>query len=91
MKRGKTKEGFEFEVNERVLKDMEFLDILHDVVSGDDEKAVNAYPELLNKILGKEQKQKLYDFIRDSEGIVSIEAVSEVVKQIIAQVKEIKN
>ena len=91
MKRGKTKEGFEFEVNEKVLKDMEFLDILLDVVSGDDEKAVNAYPELLNKILGKEQKQKLYDFIRDSEGIVSIEAVSEVVKQIIEQVKEIKN
>lgn len=91
MKRGKTKEGFEFEVNEKVLKDMEFLDILHDVVSGDDEKAVNAYPELLNKILGKEQKQKLYDFIRDSEGIVPIEAVSETVKQIIEQVKELKN
>lgn len=56
----KTKSGFECEIDEVVVNDMEVLDLVVDIEKGNALK----YPELLDKLMGKETKQRLYDHVR---------------------------
>lgn len=71
MLKGETKSGFPFEVDETVADDMELLEALNEA-----DKDLTKLPDVLNKILGIEQKKALYDHVRDNKGKVSIVAVS---------------
>lgn len=56
----KTKSGFECEIDEVVVNDMEVLDLVVDIEKGNALK----YPELLTKLLSEETKRRLYDHVR---------------------------
>lgn len=79
MVKGKTKTGFKFEFDELKLDDMEFIEMVAGV-----EDDVTLLPKLLNLVLGKEQKQKLYDHLRTEDGRVPTQAVSEAMEEIFA-------
>lgn len=68
---GKTESGFEFEIDASVLNDMEMLDALSEVMG----ENPLAFPVVCNKLLGPEQKKKLYEHLR-KDGRVPVEAIS---------------
>lgn len=70
--RGKTKSGFEFEVKKAMLNNAEFLELFAEVQNGDSMKVFG----LVELALGKDQKARLYDHIRDEDGIVPVDALS---------------
>lgn len=78
MVKGKTKSGFEFELDENVINNMELVDALADCAS-DDPFAVSKTVKLL---LGNELRRKLYDHLRTGDGRVPMEMVSMEISEI---------
>ena len=68
---GETKSGFKFEIEEEMLDNMEILDYLSDADDGNS----LAFPKLLNILLGKDQKKRLYNHLRTEKGNVPSEKV----------------
>jgi len=83
----KTESGFECDINEMVLDDMEVLDYLVAIDDGDSTK----YPKLLAKILTPEAKKALYDYVRTEDGRVPYAALSPEISDIIHSIKNGKN
>lgn len=69
MLKGKTKSGFKFEIDEMIADDLELLE---EIAKAD--KDVTVFPDVLEKILGADQKKALYDHLRNEHGRVSIKA-----------------
>lgn len=84
MYKGKTSFGFEFEIPETALDNMELIDIMAEV----DDNPLQ-FTKVVNLLLGKDQKQKLYDILRREDGTVPIKAVSEAVTEIFNLLGEI--
>ena len=76
---GKTSTGFAWRVNPLVLDNMELVELLADMKNDDDPLTV---PKLCDMILGRAQKQQLYEFVRTPDGRVPISAVSETIMEI---------
>ena len=74
---GKLKSGFEYEVAEAALDNMELLDTI--VEAEENPLAVSKVVKLL---LGDDQRRRLYDHLRTDKGNVSILAVSNAVAEI---------
>ena len=72
MLRGVTDSGFEFEIEEETLDDIEYIEIL-----GECEEDFTKLPKIIEKTLGKEGKKRLYDHLRNEKGIASATKVSE--------------
>lgn len=83
--KGKTKSGFEFEFDKENI-DMELLDLLADL---DDNPALVG--KVLTRLLGKEQKKALYDSVRDDNGRVPIDKVTQALIDIFNSVQNGKN
>ena len=79
MVKGKTRTGFEFEYDETVIDDMEFIELAASV-DGD----VTKMPKLLNSILGEDQKKRLYEHVRAENGRVPTQAISDEMEDIFA-------
>lgn len=75
---GRTKSGFEFEIDPDLLDDMEFIDLLAEASDN-----VLLLPKVLEFILGKEQKKDLYEHLRGKNGKVSRTKVDETAGEII--------
>ena len=73
MIKGALKSGFEFSVDETRLDDMRFIDMLAEL---DDGNAL-VLTKLLTFILGKEQKDALYEHVKSEDGRVPIAKVTE--------------
>ena len=84
---GKTKSGFEFERDETVLDEMRILDMIAGISSGD----VTQLSPLTRKILGDDQKERLYRHLEETEGRASISRVSEEITEIFEACKSGKN
>lgn len=67
---GVTKSGFEFSVDADAVKDMEFLELV-----GEAEGNPTRLGKMYECLLGKEQKKRLYDHVRNKDGRVLIELV----------------
>lgn len=80
MVKGVTKSGFEFELEENVINNMELVDALADCAD-DNPFAVSKAVKLL---LGNDLRQKLYDHLRTEDGRVPMEDVSAAVSEIFA-------
>ena len=76
---GKTQTGFEFELDDDVLDDMELLDALASADKGNP----LGYSEALDIMLGEEEKKRLYDHVRNEKGRVKLTALSEEILSII--------
>ena len=86
MLKGKTKSGFEFEVTDNALNNYELIETLSDVDSNP-----LLVPRLLNQLLGKEQREKLKDHVRNEDGIVPVQAISDEILEIFQSGADGKN
>lgn len=85
MIKGTTKTGFRFSILEDSLDDMELLELIAKVDTNP-----TLIPKLIEKLLGKKQKERLYNHCRSEKGIVSSTKVSEELINIFSSTK-IKN
>ena len=85
--KGKTSSGFEFEIDEKKLDDMRLLDMIVDLSNGD----VIQLSPIIVKVLGKEQRERLYEHLEKKEGRVSIERASEEITEIFSAGRPGKN
>lgn len=67
MHKGVTSSGFEFELADEALDDYELLEILHKIDNGDNGLIV----DMVDKLLGENQKEKLKEHVRAENGRVS--------------------
>ena len=81
MIKGITDSGFEFEIDENSMNDMEVVDALARMIDND----LLAMPILSDKMLGKDQKKRLYDHIRRDDGRVLIEDFTKEILDIFAK------
>lgn len=86
MVRGKLKNGFEYEIEDHTLNDMELLDLIHEV---DEDRSM--LPELIRKLLGKDQKKAFYDSLRTENGNVPVDETVLALREIFEQSSETKN
>lgn len=67
MLKGKTKTGFQYEFDEKILKNYELVELLAEV--NDDPLVL---PKIFKMLLGN-RVEELKDHVRDSDGVVDIE------------------
>ena len=65
---GTTSTGFEYVITDEAMNDAELLDALIEA----DEGNATSMMKAMNKLLGAEQKQKLYEHLRNENGRVPI-------------------
>lgn len=87
MIKGTTTTGFEFELEDEVLDNYELLEVLCKVDKGE----YNLVTEMVEKLLGEEQKERLKNHVRNICGKVSASKVMDEVAEIFQSSKEIKN
>ena len=66
-----TSSGFELDIDEAVMDDMEVLELVYAI----DDKDLKAYMALIRKIMPEEDKKRLYEHLR-VDGRVPIESFS---------------
>lgn len=84
---GKTESGFEFCIEEEFRDDYEILELLVDVDKGE----VGSIIQVINKLLGEEQKNALKEHIRNEKGRVPVMKMMEEVKSILGSCNNGKN
>lgn len=65
--KGVTESGFAWEIEDEALDDYELLEVLHKIDTGE----YGMLPEMVDKLLGKEQTKMLKSHIRTEGGRVS--------------------
>lgn len=86
MKHIVTESGFEVDINENALDDMELFEALVDMQNGD----ATQTPVVVRKICG-DAKKALYDHVRLPDGRVPTEAVAQELAHIIEALKAKKS
>lgn len=79
-----TNSGFEIDVDNLVLDDMETFELICALDGGDATKL----PALLSRLFTPEQKKALYDHVREEDGRVPISAVMKQVGEIFNALKD---
>ena len=74
--KGKLSNGFEYEVDDQLLDNMELIDAIAD--ADEDATAVSA----LAKMVFGDQRKALYENLRNEDGRVSVTAIVNAVKEI---------
>jgi len=88
---GKTRNGFKFSIDERVLDDWRLLTAIAQSDSKDPSTQIQGASSLVTLLLG-DKEQELMDFIaKKNDGFVPAMAVTETVTEILTTVKELKN
>lgn len=91
---GKTKSGFEFEVNEKVIKSWEFTKILRMLKSADEGDQLSGAVDFVGKLLG-DQEGALMEHLQDEDGLVLtsdvINEASEILNIVQEKNEEVKN
>ena len=78
-KRGTLKNGFEYEYDDKVFHNMRFLDAV-----ADSQKTETAYAfsTMVLLLLGKEQREALYEYIESKGEDVTVELMGDIVEEI---------
>lgn len=77
MVKGTTKTGFKFSIDPDAIKDMEFIEL----AAAAEENGL-LLPKMIEKVLGTQQKKKLYDHVRNSKGRVMVDDINDEIKEI---------
>lgn len=82
--KGVTSTGFQYEVEIARIDNMEFIERIADMAEMEENgEEIAATIKLMQDVLGKEQKKRLYDHVRTEEGNVPILAVSKEFEEIL--------
>ncbi len=84
---GKITNGFEFEVEEDLMDDYEFLETLCEIDNGN----ASLIPAVATQLLGVEQKKALMEHIRGENGRVSSQKMGEAIGEILTNCGQGKN
>lgn len=69
---GKTRTGFEYQVNEKILRDWRIVKLMAKVRTGGDDGDI-AFFELIEKFFGAEQEERLTAHCEDEDGIADLD------------------
>lgn len=84
---GVTSSGFAFELDDNAADNYEILDALVKIDRGESTRIV----DVVDSLLGEEQKEKLMEHIRNEKGRVSASGMIKETFEIFEKCKEIKN
>lgn len=84
---GTTESGFKYQINEEIGDDYEFLETLTKIDKGDVFLIIN----MVDRLLGEEQKNALKEHIRDENGRVTTSRMFNEVIEIFKSSKQGKN
>ena len=88
---GKTKSGFEFEIDERILTDWRLIDAIGLSESTDASEQIRGVRDLAKLVLG-EQADALKKHIADkNNGFIPVDKMTDAITEIITISKELKN
>lgn len=87
MLKGISESGFEFEIDEEVLDDWEMLELLQEI----DDGSVGKIAKAIVFLLGKEQYEKLKNFIKARDGKIKASVMIDEFTSIMNANKEVKN
>lgn len=83
-----TKSGFVCEVNENLVADWDFLDLLCDSESDNESTRIRASRDAVKFLLGKDGAAALADHVKDEKGVKSSARVFEEFKEIMTLLGE---
>jgi len=73
--------GFEADIDETRIADMEFMDAINDIQEGD----LTGLSKLAGIILPKPERKKLYDCVRNEDGLATIDKVGDMLFELLEQ------
>ncbi|MBQ6609284.1 MAG: hypothetical protein IJH70_02500 [Oscillospiraceae bacterium] len=73
--------GFEADIDETRIADMEFMDAINDIQEGD----LTGLSKLAGIILPKPERKKLYDCVRNENGLATIDKVGDMLFELLDQ------
>lgn len=82
-----TKTGFEAEVSEEALDNMELIDALAEMEDG----SIRALRRALHILVGEDSTRRLYDHLRTPDGRVPVSELCDALKELIDSVQSGKN
>lgn len=85
MHTGITRSGFAFKINDASLNDFELVEMLADLDTNP-----LLLPKVVSKLLGADQKKRLYDHVRTEDGIVPANVITDEIMDIFSS-KNAKN
>jgi len=80
---GKLSCGFEYQLEDDTLDNMELVDALAEADGGD----ITGWSRVLVLLLGKPQRKALYDHLRNAAGRVPLDAVVSAVGELLANTR----
>lgn len=86
MLKGKTESGFTYQVSEKRLENYELVEALNAVETNPLEMI-----KVVNLLLGVDQAKKLKDHLRDEDGLVSTEKMTNEIQEIFETQAKLKN
>ncbi len=85
MLKGKTSTGFQFEIAEGALDNYELVEALADI-----ETDPLSVTKVVNLLLGKEQKEKLKEHVRNDKGVVTTTALMKEIEEVFKTQNKVK-
>lgn len=85
MLKGQTSSGFKFEIAEGTLDNYELVEALAEI-----ETDPLSATKVVNLLLGKEQKEKLKEHVRNDKGVVTTTALMKEIEEIFKNQNEVK-
>ena len=83
----KLSNGFEADIDETRIADMEFMDAINDIQEGD----LTGLSKMAALLLPKPERKRLYDSVRNENGIATIDRVSDMIQELLGQLGSKKN
>lgn len=87
MAKVKTETGFVCTVNDDALNDVELLDAILDMESGEPV----SIRSIVDRVIGSDGRKELYNHVRNDKGIVQVDAIMDELKCIFDSVNGLKN
>lgn len=86
MLKGKTESGFTYQISEKRLENYELVEALNSIETNPLEVI-----KVVNLLLGVDQAKKLKDHLRDKDGLVSTEKMTNEIQEIFETQAKLKN
>lgn len=91
MVEGKTKTGFKFKIDERVLNDWRLVLNIELAESNNNTEKVKGITALVHLLLGENEAQLMEHIQKNNDGFIPTDAIIEELASMISTTKELKN
>jgi len=88
---GKTKSGFRFKIDERILSDWRLVDAIGLSESDDASEQIRGVRNLVKLVLGDQTDALKKHLADNNDGFVPMEKMTDIITEIITTSKELKN